>query len=223
MITTLDPAATPEAKIPFRFTVPEQLHEVDLAEAPDARMRRALEQWPSALRGLTPQQAVHLALTQEMSLAKFREEGAVYVGQVFARSDHDPSRLTTGQLAIMVKPAALEAEQPLAAIAGGLTVRGEPREIGYADFPAGEALVIGEEVTVRVPFTPLGRPTPVTHRTRQAQIIFAFPDKRRLAILSVSTEDLADWQAYLAILNGVAQSVSFTPELPSSSITNKLG
>lgn len=223
MITALDPAAASAAKIPFRFAVPEQLLEVDLAEAPDARMRRALEQYPAALRGLTAQQAVHLTLTQEMSLAKFREEGAVYVGQIFARSDHDPARLTTGQLAIMVKPVDSRAEQPLAAIAGGLTVRGEPREIGYADFPAGEALVVGEEVTVRIPFTPLGRPTPVTHRMRQAQIIFAFPDKRRLAILSVSTEDLGDWQAYLAILNGVAQSVSFALEVPESSIANKLG
>ncbi|WP_037316867.1 hypothetical protein [Amycolatopsis orientalis] len=223
MITTLEPGAAPATKVPFRFTVPEQLHEVDFAEPADARIRRALERWPAALRGLTPHQAVHLALTQEMSLAKLREEGAVYVGQIFARSDHDPARVTTGQLAIMVKPADLRAEQPLAAIAGGLTVRGEPREIGYADFPAGEALVVGEEVTVSLPFTPLGGRRPVTHRMRQAQIIFAFPDRRRLAILSVATEDLADWRAYLAILNGVAKSVSFDPPAPPSSITNQLG
>ncbi len=223
MMTALEPAVEPAPKIPFRFTVPRLLMAVDLAEAPEARMRRALEQWPAALRGLTPHQAVHLALTQEASLAKLREEGAIYVGQAFARSDHDPSRPTTGQLAIMVKPAVLQAEQPLAAIAGGLTVRGEPREIGYADFPAGEALVVGEEVTTRVPFTPLGGRTPVTHRIRQAQVIFAFPDRRRLAILSVSTEDLGDWPAYLELLNGVAKSVSFDPPAPPSSITNQLG
>lgn len=60
-----------------------------------------------------------------------------------------------------------------------------------------------------MPFAPLGHPVPVEHRLRQAQVILPFPDKRRLAIIGVSSESLEDWQSYVEILDGIARSVSF--------------
>jgi hypothetical protein len=197
-------------RVPLRFTVPEQLREIFFDEPAETRIERTYRELRTSLRGLTSEQALHLVYTQEQMLAKLWDEGAVYVGQCCARSDAEPTTLTTAQFTILVKKAELQAERPLAAVAGGLKKPGEPRELIFVDYPAGEALVVGEELTVRTPFTPLGRPTPTTHRLRQAQVILPFPDKRRLAIIGVSSEDLEDWRSYVEILDGIARSVSFT-------------
>lgn len=197
-------------RVPLRFTVPEQLREFSFDEPAEYRIERTYRELRGALRGLTAEQALHLVYTQEQMLAKLWDEGAVYVGQCVARSDAEPTSLSTAQFTVLVKGAELHAEQPLAAVAGGLRKPGEPREIIFADYPAGEALVVGEELTARTPFSPLGRPVSTHHRLRQAQVILPFPDKRRLAIIGVSSEALEDWQSYVEILDGIARSVSFT-------------
>jgi hypothetical protein len=217
MITdTLDAANT---RVPLRFTVPEQLREFSFDEPAEYRIERTYRELRAAIRGLTEEQALHLVATQEQMLAKLWEEGAVYVAQCVARSDADPATLTTAQFTILVKDADLQAKRPLSAVAGALKKPGEPREMLFVDYPAGEALVVGEELTVRMPFAPLGRPVPTAHRLRQAQVILPFPDKRRLAIIGVSSEGLEDWRNYVEILDGIVRSVSFTE--PSASLISE--
>lgn len=219
MITNiLDPD---NARVPLRFTVPEQLREISFEEPAEYRIERTYRELCAALRGLTAQQALHLVHTQEQMLAKLWDEGAVYVGQCVARSDAEPDSLSTAQFTILVKDAELQAERPLAAVAGGLKKPGEPRETIFVDYPAGQALVVGEELTVQTPFTPLGRPVSTEHRVRQAQVILPFPDRRRLAIIGASSESLEDWQSYVEILDGIARSVSFT-EPSASSIADRM-
>lgn len=47
-----------------------------------------------------------------------------------------------------------------------------------------------------------------------------FPNKRRLAVISASSESLGDWVHYANMLNDIAQSVSFTEE--STAIRDRL-
>jgi hypothetical protein len=206
---------------PFRFTVPEQLFEIALGEDPEVRVKRAFRNASAIMRGATEEQCVHVAATQEMMISQLMSEGAVYVGQLVARSDVDPTKLASAQFAVLVKPAEVAAERPLAAVADGLRQPGMRREVAFAEYPAGEALVVGEEVRVNLPTTLTGAAVPNSHIVRQAQIIFPFPDRRRLAILTVSSEDLADWDDFVVILAGIARSVSFR-QPGELSITDRL-
>ncbi|WP_019813530.1 hypothetical protein [Saccharomonospora saliphila] len=208
-------------RIPLRFQIPDEFQEIALEEPPEERARRTFEAFREQLK-LTERQAFHLAFSQEHMVARLRDEGAVYVGQCVARSETDPTALTSAQYTILVKKAELDAEDPLDAVAGGLRTPGEPREVLFAEFPAGKALVVGEELAVTSPFGPLGDPRPTTHRVRQAQVVLPFPDRRRLAIIGVSSENLADWPSYVEILDGIVRSVSFT-EPSAKSIAGVLG
>ncbi len=209
------------ARVPLRFRVPEDFQEIVLDEPPEERARRTFDSFRGRL-GLTERQAFHLAFSQEHMVARLRDEGAVYVGQCVARSETDPTALTSAQYTILVKKADLDAGDPLDAVAGGLRKPGEPREVLFTEFPAGKALVVGEELAVTSPFGPLGEHRPATHRVRQAQVVLPFPDRRRLAIIGVSSEHLADWPSYVEILDGIARSVSFT-EPSARSIAGVLG
>lgn len=209
------------SRIPLRFRVPEEFQELVLNESPAERARRTFDGFRRQL-GLTERQAFHLAFSQEHMVARLRDAGAVYVGQCVAQSETDPTVLTSAQYTILVKKADLDAEHPLDAVAGGLRKPGEPREVLLTEFPAGKALVVGEELAVSSPFGPLGESRVTTHDVRQAQVVLPFPDRRRLAIIGVSSENLADWSSYVEILDGIARSVSFT-EPPTKSIAGVLG
>ncbi|MEY7970458.1 hypothetical protein AB8O38_00500 [Saccharomonospora xinjiangensis] len=209
------------ARVPLRFRVPEEFQEIALEEPSEVRATRTFMSFQRTLR-LTQQQALHLAFSQEYLLARLRDEGAVYVGQCVARSEADPTALTSAQYTILVKKADLDADDVLDLLAGGLRTPSQPREVLLAEYSAGKALVVGEELVVTSPHGPLGELRLTTHRVRQAQVILPFPDRRRLAVIGVSTENLADWKAYVEILDGIAQSVSFT-EPPARSIARALG
>ncbi|WP_154663740.1 hypothetical protein [Saccharomonospora iraqiensis] len=209
------------ARVPLRFRVPDEFWEIALDEPPEERARRTFDGFRGKL-GLTERQAFHLAFSQEHMVVRLRDQGAVYVGQCVARSEIDPAVLTSAQYTILVKKADLDAEDPLDAVAGGLRKSGEPREVLFTEFPAGKALVVGEELAVTSPFGPLGEPRPTSQRVRQAQVVLPFPDRRRLAIIGVSSENLADWPSYVEILDGIARSVSFT-DPPTRSIAGVLG
>jgi hypothetical protein len=213
---------TSEPTQPLWFKVPEELHEIDLTEAPEARVRRAYANATAVMRGATEEQRVHVVHTQEMMVIELLDQGAVYAGQLLARSDYNPERLATAQFAVMIKKADLAAREPLAAVADGLREPGKSREVGFAVYPAGEALVVGEEVQVTLPTTITGAPVRNTHLVRQAQIIFACPDRRHIAIIALSSEALADWRTYIDILDTMARSVSFEDPNKSSSIASRL-
>lgn len=205
-----------ELSNPLWFTVPEELHHVDLDEDPELRVRRTYQNVAATLTGASTAERLHVVFLWEVMLAQLASEGAVYVGHCLARSDSDPARLSTAQFSVLAKEADLSARRPLSAVASGLRKPDGSREVGFAEFSAGEALVVGEELQVRRPSTMTGKPEESVHRVRQAQVILPFPGYRRMAVLGVSSEDVGDWDHYVSMLNGIADSVSFTdPQAPS--------
>ena len=199
-----------DGRVPLRFRVPTQLHEIALDEDPDKRIGLTYQLTARTLPSATEIERMHFTLMQEMALASLVNEGCVYAAHCIAHSAADPAKLSLGMFTVLVKKADLQAERPLAAIAGGLRRPGEPKEIVFADYPAGEALVIGEEVKARLPTNVVGHRTTHTSVVRQAQVIFALPSRQHLAILGVSSESIEDWRHYVAMLNGIAESMSFS-------------
>lgn len=195
--------------IPIWFKIPEQIHRLDLNESSERRIKRSYENVSLLMKEASLAEQMHVVFLQEMVISRLLAEGAVYVGYCLSRSEADPSKLATAQFSILVKKASLNAARPLAAVASSLRGAGGVRKVGFADYPAGEALVVGEEVEVRLPVSITGKSIDSSHRVRQAQVIFPFPDGKRIAILGVSSESVEDWGHFVAILNGIASSFSF--------------
>lgn len=201
--------------VPFYFSVPGHFSEIPLTEDPETRVRSTFQ------RVATDAERVHVTFLQEYLQAKLLAEGAVFAALCLCRSEADPRKLSTALFAIFVKDVKLSGERPLAAVAGGLKNPGQPREAVFARFPAGEGLVVGEELNVTIPVDLRGRPRPTTHTIRQAEVLIPFPDRQRLAVLSVTSESLDDWIHYAGMLNDIAHSVRFTK--PGTSIADRLG
>ncbi|MBA0126330.1 hypothetical protein H0B56_12330 [Haloechinothrix sp. YIM 98757] len=195
---------------PLYFSVPEVFQEIDLDGDPAERVRRSFARFTSTLRGATPEQCGNLVLQQEVMIGELREQGAIYAATCLVRSETEPPRLSTAQLTVCVREANLDAEQPLIAVADGLRMPGSPREVAFAEFPAGRAVLVGEEVDVHLPYTVDGRSRPRSHRVRQAQVVLPLPGNRKIAVFGISSQCLPEWSYYAAVLNDVAHSVSFT-------------
>lgn len=206
--------------VPLRFTVPDHFTVLPLDAEPEDRVRSTYQRALRTMPAVADSERVQMVFMQELLLAKLIEEGAVYAALCVCRSEAQPATLSTAQFAIFVKHVDMNGERPLAAVAGGLRNPGDPRETAFVQFPAGEGLVVGDEVKVTVPITPAGRRESTTTVVRQAQIMLPFPDKRKLAVLSMSTASREDWLPYSRILNDIAHSVSFTEM--NTSISDRL-
>jgi len=141
------------------------------------------------IRFTVPKQMYEIPLSAEPDLV---QAGAVYVATFVGRSEADPARLTTARFGILVQTAQLPDDQPFRAIADDLVARDEPREITFDEFPAGPALLVEESL----------------RDARFAQLILAFPGRRRIVTLGLSTTDTGDWPHYLRLLRTVASTVS---------------
>lgn len=195
--------------IPIRFSVPEQFQEVSLEEMPEQRAQRQYDALVRTFSDLGSTQCIRLVLAQEMGLSYLIESGAIYAATCLARSEAEPSMGVTAFFTVIVKEAELHGDRPLVDIAKGLRTPGEPREIIFNHFPAGEALVVGEEVVVTQPVSVLGESRQERHRLRQAQVIFALPGNEAVAILTMASPGLYDWTHFVATLNGISHSISF--------------
>lgn len=206
--------ASDEENIPLRFTVPEQFHELDLTESPESRMDRTFVRFRSTLPGITDEQCMHLVANQETALDDLIGHGAVYAAVLAARSDANPQQLSFAQFSILVKTMELPGRRPAATLVGGLKAEG--RQVSLVEFPAGQAVVVGEETTVSRPITVTGQQVEHAHRVRQAQVIFCRQGHSKLVTLNLSTESLGDWDTYATLLNGIARSVSFREQTENS-------
>ncbi|MDV6011099.1 putative T7SS-secreted protein [Haloechinothrix sp. LS1_15] len=207
------------------FTVPDVFREIELDGDPEDRVARTFDRLGSTLGGATPEQCGSLTVQQELAIAQLRQHSAVYAATCLVRTEDEPPRLSTAQFTLCVREAKLDGERPLIALADGLRLPGSAREVAFADFPAGQAVLVGEEVEVHMPYSVDGREEPRTHRIRQAQVILPLPGNRKIAVFGIASQCLHEWRYYAAMLNDIAYSVAFTPptEPGDSSISAVLG
>lgn len=201
------------ATLPLWFSVPKSFVAIDSSEAVDDRATKLIRQ-SSTLPNIDPRQQLNLVFAQEKLHSQLSEAGAVYAAHCVARSEY-ASRIVTALFAVIVQEVPGLADQSMNVIARALTNPGQPTEVLLLDFPAGQAVVRGEQLHVEW--------NGHSHSMRQAQIMFRLPDKMRLAILSMSSSHLEDWEHFTGILNEIAKSVSFTePTTATSKISATL-
>lgn len=209
--TLLTTEGTGFAGIPLRFRVPDEFTEIDLTEVPQERMDRTFAAFRTSLPQLTDVEILNIVLRQEVMVMQLVEQGAVYAGTCVARTEEETPRAVVAQLCVLVKQMDLDAEDPLMAAAGGLRQPGQSRDVGFLDLPAGKALMVADESVVDLPTTLTGKPETNRHRVRQVQATIPFPDRRKAAVLSISSESDAGWQECLEIFGKVLRTVSFHP------------
>lgn len=218
-----------------RFDVPEAVTAIDLTEGPAATATRMTAQARSALPGVTADQVAHLVAAQRAVVDALVAGGAFWAGSCLARSDADPGRITVAHLAASVvdldpgrlnpgcldpghlDPGYLEVGRlDAAAVVAGLNGGagpGDPVEL-VADviaLPAGPALVVISEHDVRATHTVFDTPDGCERRVRQILVGMQVPESARLAVLTLATEHLADWPAYLELMATISRSIRFAP------------
>lgn len=204
--TVLDNSASGDA---LYFDAPVQLQKVDLTESAETLYQRTYENVAAMVGEENHAEREHIAMLQQSMLARLVEAGAVYVAHAVARSEANPDRLCTAQYTVLIRD--VEVPESLSILANGMKERGEPRETAVVEYPAGEAVVVGEELEIRPEMTAGGRPNTESYRMRQAQVLLPFPNRRRLAVIGVSSSNLEDWDNFVRMLDDIANSASFKP------------
>lgn len=198
-----------QAGVPLRFTPPGQLVKMPLDATPDERMNQTYREAAAVLSEATPEKLANLVLMQEISMSALLRDGAVYAATCVARSEAEPATLCTAQFVVLVQEAYLPQENPLSTLASGLQEPGVPRKTAIVEYHAGSAVLVGEERSVTPSRLASGRKNTETYRMRQAQVIIPFPGYRRLALMSVSSQHLQDWEHFTRMLDDMAESIRF--------------
>ncbi|OLT48364.1 hypothetical protein BJF85_12575 [Saccharomonospora sp. CUA-673] len=194
-------------KIPIWFSVPAEFIQIDPTESLEDRVAR-LASDISMTPGLNPQQQADLIFAQEALYRDLAKTGAIYAAHCVASSEHNQG-LVSALFTVIIQDLPQSHGHSLEQIARGLREPGSPVEVLTSTYPAGLAIAHGRELSVKFN----GQ-----HQTmRSADIMFMMPTQDQLAIFSISTSNIADWDSFMSILDGIAMTVSFSPPNESAS------
>lgn len=202
-----DQSTPPTTALSFR--VPAEFVELDLSENPSARLARTFGALSQKLTDLSSAELLTIAMRQEFMVMRLEEEGGVYSGTCAARTEEPTPRLAVAQLTTLVKDLDLTEGVTLQALASGLRTPGDPRDVGLVDLPAGQALMVAEQVVVEFPSDLTGNAGKTTSVVRQVQTTIPFPGERKAAIFSLSSESASGWNEFLRIFGMILQTVTF--------------
>lgn len=216
---------TPARRWTPRFDVPEGVTAIDLTEGPVAAAERLSTQARTVLPGIAEEQISHLIESRRVVVDTLRAGGVFWSGSFVGESDADPDRLTVAHLAASLVETETEDIDLSAAVAGlngGLNCgagigAGEAPDSGATDqvadviqLPAGPAILVISDRVVHPVRSSVGTPDGSAHRVRQVLVALPVPGAARLTVLTLATEHLADWPAYLDLMAQIARSLGFT-------------
>ncbi|MGH3622489.1 MAG: hypothetical protein ACRDQ5_11965 [Sciscionella sp.] len=204
------PVSDEAAPFPYRFRLPQGFHELDLAERPEPRAERLLDSLRQNLPGITDEQLIHAIIGNQYAVERLVDEGTIYAANFIGRSDHDPTAASTAQFTLMVRPTGSTAREPLEVIAEGLRKEpGKSRAIDFVDLPIRRCLVVTEEDSVSSPVNIAGAPTERPAVVRQIQVSFPLPEPSNLAVFTLSTQYLRDWDEYVKMMAEICKTISW--------------
>jgi hypothetical protein len=206
-----------------RFDVPEGITVIDLAEDPLAAAGRLSAQARSVLPGIPDDQVSHLVESQRAVVDALRAGGVYWAGSCVARSGADPGCLTVAHLAASLVETGTVDTDLAAAVAelngsAGAASRQYPgagdsdRVADVIQLPAGPAMLVISEQVIHPVRTTIGTPDGTARRIRQVLVALPVPGAARLAVLTLATEHLADWTAYLDLMARIARSLGFSSD-----------
>ena len=191
--------------------MPREFVELDLGGVPTLD--------PTQLRSLFPTAPdaplTAVASAQEQLTAAMLDHGVRYAATVLARSESDPTRLTTAFFTVAEQRVELTGTRPLEELVERLAEPDLRREMDFFDLPAGRALAVVEDREVRPGGTLSGAVDESVHLVRQLQLFLPFPDREGLAVFALATECLADWPEYVDIMGAIAKTVRVADDRPA--------
>jgi hypothetical protein len=174
--------------------------------------------WPEA----TPEQRLQCALTNDAFLAGLGREGVVHLSTCLARKED--GGLTSALLTVTVKDVQPVPGVPFAdRVVRELGPPTADRDIAVATSTLGRIPVVVEDSTPHVPGELLGAGEDFGITSRYVRAYFPFPGQPRVAVFSLSTEDLDTWPCYVEMMGAICASVSFTPPAVSARLARALG
>ncbi|WP_406283170.1 hypothetical protein [Embleya sp. NBC_00896] len=173
--------------------------------------------WPEA----TPEQRIQCALTNDAFLDGLNHEGVVHLSTCLARKDD--GALTSAMLVVTVKYFEPKPGVPFAdRVVRELGPPSFDRDIAVAPSALGRIPVVVEDSTPRVPGELVGADEDFGVTTRYVRAFFPFPGQSRMAVFTLSTQDLDTWPDYVEMMAAICASVSFAPPAVAGRVAGAL-
>lgn len=205
---------------PLNFSLQPGFTAIDLAESAQDRAEKMLDSLQRNMPELGVEEHLRAIMAYEYSVRRMREEGVIYAANFVGRSSEDSSTATTAQFSVVLQAAELKASQPLTIPAEELRKRPSCK-VDFVDLPVGRSLVVVEETTLQPEVNLAGHDSAPQRRTRQFQVIIPLSSRDELAIFSLATECLQDWDDYVGMMAEICKTISWRED-QRSSIESKL-
>ena len=197
-------------QFPYRFRLPQGFHELDLAERPEARAERLLDSLQQSLPGIPEEQLIYALVGNQYAVERLIDEGAVYAANFLGRSEHEPTAASTALFTVMVRATGSTAREPLEVIAEGVRrEQGKNRAVDFVDLPVGRCLVVTEDDLVSSPLNVAGAQTTRPTVVRQIQVSLSLPDPSDIAVFTLSTQCLRDWDEYVLMMAEICKTIGW--------------
>lgn len=202
------PAATID--LPLTFSVPEVFRDIDLTVSAEANTNKLIKELTGLAQPPGDEEIAHAVLVQQSMYEMLSAAGAVYAGILLAgpTKDNPKARLTSLMLTVTARPSELSNDQTVHRLARTMGAIYPEAEVGVVRLPSGPAVLLTEDSKVERPVNLLGDgggPTVV----RQLHVFVPVPGRLAMADFSIATENIAEWDDYVAILGQVCTTIEF--------------
>ncbi|MGA5560628.1 hypothetical protein ACPCUV_05505 [Streptomyces platensis] len=203
------PAATID--LPLSFSIPKGFRDIDLTVSAEANTNKLIDELTGLTRRPSDEEIAHAVLVQQSMYEMLAAAGAVYAGILLAgpSKDEPDGRLTSLMLTVTARPSELSNDQTVHRLARTMGAIYPEAEVGVVRLPTGPAVLLTEDTKVERPVNLLsdgGGPTVV----RQLHVFVPIPGRTAMADFSIATENIAEWDDYVAILGQVCTTIEFT-------------
>ncbi|WEB41719.1 hypothetical protein MOV08_22230 [Streptomyces yunnanensis] len=197
--------------LPLSFSVPEDFRDIDLTVSAEENTNKLIGELTGLSRRPSDEEITHAVLVQQSMYEMLAAAGAVYAGILLAgpSEDEPDGRLTSLMLTVTARPSELSNDQTVHRLARTMGAIYPEAEVGVVRLPTGPAVLLTEDSKVERPVNLLsdgGGPTVV----RQLHVFVPVPGRLAMADFSIATENLAEWDDYVAILGEVCNTIEFT-------------
>lgn len=199
----------------IRFGVPETMVRLDLGPDALSRARAVI----ASSRLLPAEDQLRLVIAQEFLVESFRRADVCFAGHLITRIDDSPPRLSIAHLIVSVRRVRHGGAEVFGVLASQLAATDRSRQVGFADLPAGRAMLVIED-HVLLPgsdvFDVFARATKRKQRVRQGHLILGTPERGGFVTFTLATPCGQDWAGYAAVLAAIGDTISFVPHGPRS-------
>ncbi|MDV6012342.1 hypothetical protein [Haloechinothrix sp. LS1_15] len=197
------------SNLPLTFKLQSGFLPINFSLDTETRANQLIDALRTTVPNLTNEEVLHVVMVNQYMVEHIISEGIIFAANFVGRSRQDFTSATTAQFTVSTREAHLRSTRPLDTVAAEMRKHSSKPVLDFVDLPIGQCLTVVSENTYTMPRRITGQQEPTTRTTRQIQVTIPILGHDKIAVFTLSTEFLRDWQDYVDMMAEICSTIAW--------------